>query len=62
MLHIPKNRQTPPPKLAPKKTTMLIQLDEDLKKQFQESCKKNDFTCSQVLRKLIRLHLQSENS
>lgn len=43
---------------SPKKTTMLIQLDEDLKKEFQAYCKENDFNCSQVLRKLIRIHIQ----
>lgn len=42
---------------VPKKTTMLIQLDEDLKKQFQAYCKENDFNCSQFLRRLIRMHI-----
>lgn len=39
--------------LAPKKTTLLIQLDEDLKKQFQQVCKQQDMSCSQVIRKFM---------
>lgn len=40
-------------KPAPVKTTMIIQLDDDLKKDFQKFCKNNDMTCSQVLRKFM---------
>lgn len=47
------NRSKNPPS-PPKKTTLIIQLDEDLKKKFQELCKSKDLTCSSAIRQSIR--------
>lgn len=52
-----KNKSKP---LKPvKKTTLIIQLDEDLKESFQALCKSQDMNCSQVLRKFIRASVDS---
>jgi len=44
------------------KTTLIIQLDDDLKKKFQELCKKNDVTCSQAIRRFIKTSVESYKS
>jgi predicted regulator of amino acid metabolism with ACT domain len=41
-----------------KKTTLIIQLDEDLKNSFQELCKAQDMNCSQTLRKFMKASVE----
>ena len=41
-----------------KKTTLIIQLDEDLKNSFQELCKAQDMNCSQTLTKFIKASVE----
>jgi predicted regulator of amino acid metabolism with ACT domain len=42
-----------------KKTTLIIQLDEDLKNSFQELCKAQDMNCSQTLRRFMKASVES---
>lgn len=42
-----------------KKTNLIIQLDDDLKKSFQEVCKAQDITCSQALRKFMKASVEA---
>jgi hypothetical protein len=42
-----------------KKTTLIIQLDESLKKDFQALCKAQDMNCSQTLRKFMKSAVDS---
>ena len=42
-----------------KKTTLIIQLDEDLKNSFQELCKAQDMNCSQTLRKFMKASVEA---
>lgn len=44
-------------KKVPKKTTMLIQLDADLKRQFQQLCKSEETTSSQAIRRYMKMSL-----
>ncbi len=46
------------PKLV-KKTNLIIQLDENLKKDFQELCRSQDVSCSQTLRKFIKASVEA---
>lgn len=42
-----------------KKTNLIIQLDEKLKKDFQELCRSQDVSCSQTLRKFMKASVES---
>ena len=53
-----KNKVSSIPKIV-KKTNLIIQLDEDLKKSFQELCKDQDLSCSHVLRKFMKASLEA---
>lgn len=44
-----------------KKTNLIIQLDEDLKKSFQDLCKAQDMNCSQTLRKFMKVSVDAYN-
>ena len=44
-----------------KKTNLIIQLDEDLKKSFQNLCKAQDMNCSQTLRKFMKVSVDAYN-
>lgn len=48
-----KNKVSQSPKIS-KKTNLIIQLDSDLKKGFQELCKSKDMSCSQVIRQFMK--------
>ena len=48
-----KNKVNQSPKVS-KKTNLIIQLDVDLKKGFQELCKSKDMNCSQVIRQFMK--------
>lgn len=52
-----KNKSKP---LKPvEKTTLIIQLDTDLKESFQLLCKSQDMNCSQVLRRFMKTSVDS---
>ena len=44
-----------------KKTNLIIQLDEDLKKSFQNLCEAQDMNCSQTLRKFMKVSVDAYN-
>ena len=44
-----------------KKTNLIIQLDEDLKKSFQDLCKAQDMNCSKTLRKFLKVSVDAYN-
>ena len=44
-----------------KKTNLIIQLDGDLKKSFQDLCKAQDMNCSQTLRKFMKVSVDAYN-
>lgn len=48
-----KNKVSQSPKVL-KKTNLIIQLDADLKKSFQELCKSKDMNCSQSIRQFMK--------
>ncbi|MFY2514022.1 hypothetical protein ACNJ69_18440 [Acinetobacter soli] len=51
-----------PKKKVVQKTTMIIQLDDDLKEKFQDLCKKNDVTCSQAIRRFMKHSVENYRS
>ena len=48
-----KNKVSSIPKVV-KKTNLIIQLDESLKKDFQDLCRSQDMSCSQSIRKFMK--------
>ena len=55
-----KNKVNQSPKVS-KKTNLIIQLDKDLKKSFQDLCKAQDMNCSQTLRKFMKVSVDAYN-
>lgn len=43
-----------------KRTIIRAEIDPDLKKVFEDICKAQDFTSSQVLRRMIKKYVQSK--
>lgn len=52
-------KKIPHPQENNKKTTLIIQLDESLKKDFQALCKAQDMNCSQTIRKFMKSAVDS---
>lgn len=53
-----KKKITQPQKIE-KKTTLIIQLDESLKNDFQALCKAQDMNCSQTIRRFMKTAVDS---
>lgn len=59
LLYMVVKKKIPQPQKVDKKTTLIIQLDESLKKDFQELCKAQDMNCSQTLRRFMKTAVDS---
>ena len=53
-----KKKSSNPSKVV-EKTNLIIQLDLDLKKSFQELCKSQDMSCSQAIRKFMKSSVEA---
>lgn len=56
---MPSSKKILKPIAPKKKTNLIIQLDDDLKKDFQKVCSAQDMNCSQVLRRFMRTSIDS---